>query len=161
MLNEFEKSLIPYKSYQEFNFIDEEGNTFIATSQPQENIVKVRHINPHGCDQEEVETITSALNFDSKDLVIDIILEANFIANMTLQRDSNRLSPFILTCDFDYNKQIQEHLQNITIHGFEFQNVLIFEHCSKNSQINRIIYSTTNGIEFIEFNYGKWFKLNT
>lgn len=80
---------------------------------------------------------------------------------MTLQRDSNRLSLFILTCDSDYNKQIQGHWQNITIHGFEFQNVLIFEHCSKNSQINRIIYLTTNGIKFIEFNYGKWFKLNT
>ena len=49
-------------------------------------------------------------------------------------------------------------LQNITLNGFTFNNVLVFVKVSEGGSINKIIYSKTNGIEFILFEDGTWYK---
>ena len=49
-------------------------------------------------------------------------------------------------------------LQNITLNGFSFNNVLVLEKVSEGGSINKIIYSKTNGIEFILFEDGTWYK---
>ena len=49
-------------------------------------------------------------------------------------------------------------LQNITLNGFSFNNVLVLEKVSEGGSFNKIIYSKTNGIEFILFEDGTWYK---
>lgn len=49
-------------------------------------------------------------------------------------------------------------LQNITLNGFSFNNVLVLEKVSEGGTINKVIYSKTNGIEFILFEDGTWYK---
>lgn len=55
MLTDFEQTLVPYLTFQNLNFIDEEGNTFIANSSPQENIVEVRYTERYGCGEVEFD----------------------------------------------------------------------------------------------------------
>lgn len=49
-------------------------------------------------------------------------------------------------------------LQNITLNGFSFNNVLVLEKVLEGGTINKIIYNKTKGIEFILFEDGTWYK---
>lgn len=52
-------------------------------------------------------------------------------------------------------------LETVQINGFTFENVLVLdknEHETPNGLVNKIIYSKTNGIEFILFEDGTWYK---
>jgi len=55
---------------------------------------------------------------------------------------------------------LDHSLQNINIYGMEFQNVLVLENTNKDGtwNIDKILYSKTNGIEFILFADGTWYK---
>ena len=55
---------------------------------------------------------------------------------------------------------IDDYLQNISINGFNFQDVLVIENNGRAtpSNITKVIYSKTNGIEFILFEDGTWYK---
>ena len=162
-LNEFEKSLIPYESYQELSFIDDEGNTFIANSQPKENIIDTNRAGPESCRLTEYEEETNFLNFQSKNILIKLELTADNFTYFSLgitSENSDNNGLFDLACEELFNLSIQERLTDISINQFEFQNVLVFQNCSESTEIERIVYSNINGIEFIEFNNGKWLKLN-
>lgn len=161
-LNEFEKSLIPYTSYQELTFIDDEGNTFIANSQPKESLIDTGRAGPESCRLTEYEKETTILNFQSKGLFIKLELTADYFTHFSLEITSNNSANnglFDLACEGLFNLSIQERVTDTSINQFDFQNVLIFQNCSESTEIKRIIYSTINGIEFIEFNNGKWLKL--
>ena len=55
---------------------------------------------------------------------------------------------------------LDHSLQNIDIYGMEFQNVLVLENTNKYGawNIEKILYSKTNGIEFILFADATWYK---
>lgn len=160
ILTEFEQTLVSYNSFQDLNFVDEEGNTFIASSSPQENIFEVRYDERYGCDEIEFETITSTLRFDSQDLFLHILLEAAEPSFMEFEIQSNGTTVLNPICSLNDEIEIQEQFQDITIQGSEYQNVLVIQSCDSDSPISRIIYSTTNGIQFIEFESGKWWRLD-
>ncbi len=162
-LNEFEKSLIPYTSYQELGFVDDEGNTFIANSQPKESIIDTNRAGPESCRLTEYEEETNFLNFQSKGILIKLELTADNFTYFSLgitSENSDNNGLFDLACEGLFNLSIQERLTDISINQFDFQNVIVFQNCSESTEIERIIYSNINGIEFIEFNDGKWIKLN-
>lgn len=166
-LNEFEKSLIPYISYQELTFIDNEGNTFIANSQPKEIIIDTDREGPESCRLTEYEEETNFLNFPSKDILLKLELRANYgtyfsltVASESDNNNNNNNGRFDLACEGLFNLSIEERLTDLSINQFDFQNILVFQNCSESTEIEQIIYSTINGIEFIEFSDGKWLKLN-
>lgn len=162
-LNEFEKSLIPYISYQELTFIDDEENTFIANSQTKEIIIDTDRAGPESCRLTEYEKETNFLNFPSKDILLKLELTANYDTYFSLtitSESTNNNGRFDLACEGLFNLSIEERLTDLSIYQFNFQKILIFQNCSESTDIERIIHSTINGIEFIEFNDGKWFKLN-
>lgn len=162
-LDEFEKSLISYNSLQELNFIDDQGNTFIATSQPKESMFDTRRSGPESCRLFEYERETSSLNFQSQDILIRIELNNESFTEffLTVTREQSLLNEkFGLECEGLFNLTIQERLTGLMVNQFDFQNILVFQNCSESAEIVKIIYSPTNGIEFIEFNNGKWLKLD-
>lgn len=108
MSTDFEQTLVPYSSFQNLNFTDEEGNTFIASSSPQENIVEVRYAAPHGCDEIEFETSTSTLRFDSQDLFLNILLEAAEPSFIEFEIQSDETSLLNSTCFLNGETEIQE-----------------------------------------------------
>ena len=162
-LNEFEKSLIPYDSYNELTFIDNDGNTFIANSQAKESIIDTSRPGPESCQLTEYEYETNFLDFQSKDILIKLELsslyDTSFSLSLTSDNSDNN-GVFYLSCEGLFNLSIEERLTDISINQFDFQNVLIFQNCSESTEIERIVYSNINGIEFIEYNNGKWLKLS-
>ena len=163
-LNPFEKTLIPYNSLQDLEFIDEDGNIFIANSQPKESILDLDRAGPESCELTEFEVETSSLKFQTKNILIELELVANydtyFVLINTGTMPTKTYEQFDLACEGLFNTPIEERLTNLTINSFEFQNVLEFQNCSESSQIEMIIYSLVNGIEFIKFRDGTWLKLN-
>jgi len=162
-LNEFEKTLIPYNSLQDLKFIDEEGNIFIANSQPKESVLDLDRAGPESCEITEFEVETSFLDFQSKNISIKLELVASDFTDFILRTSNstpNLNERFDLACEGLFSMTIEERLTNLTIDSFEYQNVLVFQNCSESIQIEKIIYSLVNGIEFIKFNEGKWLKLN-
>ncbi len=64
---------------------------------------------------------------------------------------------------YNSNESIFDNLtQNIELAGFTFSDVLILERNKQNSSsiwdIEKIVYTKTNGIEFILFKNGNWYK---
>ncbi|WP_289040500.1 hypothetical protein [uncultured Zobellia sp.] len=162
-LNEFEKSLIPYNSFQELNFIDEQGNTVIANSQPKESIFDKRRAGPESCRLFEYEREINSLNFQSQNILIKIELNNESLTDFFLTVIREHALPnekFDLACDELFSLTIQERLTNLTVNQFDFENILVFQNCSESAEIVKIIYSPTNGIEFIEFDNGTWLKLD-
>lgn len=161
-LNNFEKSLIPYNSYQELSFIDDEGNMIIANAQPKESIIETRRPGPESCQLTEYEKEKSSLNFPFNDIVIRLDLESGSSTHFTLIASSENTfnnGNFEIACEGLFNFSIQERLTDVSINEFDFQNVLIFQDCRESTEILQIVYSSINGVEFIEFKDGKWFKL--
>lgn len=156
-LSESEKHIIPYTSFQNLNFVDDEGTIFTATTSPAENEIITEYVYPHGCEQKEVEILKSSLSIPLKDLNINIELRADDRNSLSVL---NSTYPYGYACQSSYDYHIQELYMDITLYEFEFKNVILFEDCSVGGEVERIIYSTTNGIEFIELTYGRWLKLS-
>lgn len=162
-LNEFEKTLIPYNSYQELSFTDNDGNIVVANSQPKESLIDTERAGPDSCKLTEYELETNFLNFPSKDILLKLELRAHYDTYFSLSSTSentNNNEQFNLACEELFNLSIEERLTNISINDFDFQNILVFQNCSESTEIERIVYSPINGIQFIEFSDGKWLKLN-
>lgn len=162
-LSEFEKTLIPYTSHEEISYIDDEGAIFIANSQPKESIIDTRRAGPDSCMLTEYEEETNLLNFQSKDILIELRLTASNSRRFSITTrsdNSNNNGRFDLACTGLFDVSIEERLTDVSINQFDFQNVFVFQNCSETSGIERIIYSNSNGIEYIEFTDGKWLKLN-
>ncbi|MGB1448386.1 MAG: hypothetical protein ACPG8F_00960 [Flavobacteriaceae bacterium] len=54
-----------------------------------------------------------------------------------------------------------DRLTDLSINQIDFQQILVFQNCSEATEIERIIYATNTGIEFMAFSDGKWLKLKS
>ena len=133
-LNQFEKTLIPYNTYEELKFINEEENIVIINSQPKTTSISSDRYGPESCRLFETEATSTYL----------------YIPNLELR----------LACVGLFDRDIEERFTDISIGEFNFQNIVVFQDCQGYSPITQIIYSIENGVEFIEFSNGKWLKLN-
>lgn len=151
-----EKSNIPYTLHQNINFLDEENNLTSGVISAIENKKDTVYLHAEQCDQKEIETLTAILDLPSKDLQIEISLIADrsnkFNINI-LRGDS------LLDCEYSYSYEVQELYEDIIVEGFEYQNVIVFQDCHLDSGVETIIYSTTNGIEFVQFSNQSWLKI--
>lgn len=162
-LGQFEKTLIPYNTNNQLKFNDEEGNVVIFNSQPKVTNITVDRYGPESCRLFETETTKTHLYIPSLELRLDIILSSfsnTLFTIRTLNQDSSLNASFELACIGLTDRNIEERFIDISIAQFDFQNVLVFQDCQGYSQIDQIIYSIENGIEFIQFSDGKWLKLD-
>ena len=160
--NEFEKNLIPYTSFEELRFIDNEGNTFVNNSQPKDHVVDVDRAGPESCQLTEYEQETNFLYFQSQDILFKFELTTHYETNFTLTSTSESTENngrFELACAGLFGSSIEERLTDLSIDQFDFQNVLVFQDCSESTEIERIVYSPVKGVEYLEFRDGRWLKL--
>lgn len=59
---------------------------------------------------------------------------------------------------FDIVKKYDERLQDVQLSGFSFKDVLVLEKALDGGSIDKLLLSKANGIEFILFDDGSWYK---
>lgn len=59
---------------------------------------------------------------------------------------------------FDFIKKYDERLQDVELSGFLFKDVLVLEKALDDGSIDKLVLSKANGIEFILFDDGSWYK---
>ncbi len=162
-LNQFDKTLIPYNTYEELKFINEEGNIVIINSQPKTTSISSDRYGPESCRLFETEAARTYLYIPYMELGLDIIVSSfssTAFTIRTLNQDASLNASFDLACVGLFDRSIEERFTNISIGEFNFQNIVVFQDCQGYSPITQIIYSIENGVEFTEFSDGKWLKLD-
>jgi len=163
LLTDYEKSLITTTDYHDLIYLESSGQRFLATTQPRERVINTQSERGEKCGYTEHERIWTFINFERKGFSIKVEIDLADGQNFWLYKYANdsasRDAEFNLNCGgnpipFEYQ------ITDISISGFNFRNVFVFEDCSKKSDMTRIIYSAKNGIEFIEFKNGDYYKLN-
>lgn len=163
LLTDYQKTLITVTDYHDLIYFDSLSNRFIATTQPKEKVIYTENEREEKCKYSEHERMWTFFNFLAEGFVIKVEIDLSYEAKFRLYK-INTGAPFgdyfDLSCSGIYNFPIEEQITDISISGFDFKNVFVFENCSKVSDINRILYSPKNGIEFIEYKNGDYYKLN-
>ena len=140
-------------SSENISFIDQDENNIIANLETVNYYTEQHEIGRDACEYNTYEygnRVFKMGNYSGK-----ISLEYN--SNLSIQVNNN----------VDYNNLVLKNpqevnfdnlLNDIELSGFTFNNVLVLEKVSEGGSINKIVYSKTNGIEFILFEDGTWYK---
>jgi hypothetical protein len=160
-LTDYEKSLITVTEYIDIQYVDQNNSYWYASTQPKEHVIYNESAGAESCKYTQNERLWTFLNFVSKSFAIQIELVADHGTTFSLcEYGINAPSSgdcFGLDCNGPY-LPIEERVTDISIQGFDFTNIFVFENCTKKSSIKRILYSTENGIEFIEYANGDYLK---
>ena len=164
-LSDNQKSIISYDGSEELTFIDQNGDLHNALTTRDDATIDTYRRGTESCDLVETEELLSSLIFQTSDIsLIELRLFADIFTSFNLfakASTSESRKGFNLVCEDIEEVLIEENFQDVVIGQFEFQNVLVFQSCLENSQIQQIIFSKENGVEFIEFSDpDKWLKLN-
>ncbi len=154
LLTDTERELIPFTSTTIVNFINVNSETLPGQYDAKTNEIRDLDIsNDEECFATNIENELTILEIAEQNLTIQISVGTDRNDNLgfaidLIQDPTQRF--VLLECD-----GIVENLENlrkeITSHGFQFTNVYVFTPCTENSVVQRILYSSENGIELIEF----------
>ena len=160
-LSEYEKSLIPFISYQDLAYINHKGQKTKATTQPRTIAVKRDEAGPESCKYWESETLNNFINFIDNGFSIQLNIESNYglssfkIKYVIPNSDSSQTEYFPTL-----SKPSKEEATNISLQGFEFKNVFVFNNPDENGEVEIILYSSEGkGVVFIGFSNGAYLKL--
>ncbi len=163
LLTDFEKSLITTTDYHDLIYLESSGQRFLATTQPRERVIYTQSERGEKCGYTEHERMWTFINVERKGFSIKVEIDLANGQNFWLYKYTNDSASsdagFNLNCGVN-SLPLEYQITDISISGFNFKNVFVFEDCSKKSDITRIIYSAKNGIELIEFKNGNYYKLN-
>ncbi len=157
----FDRNIIPYLSVDNYTFVNEDGESIIAVSTPFELKTDTDRPGPESCDLYQYQELKSMLRFESLNFDIVIELNSNYQTDMLLfdQRYGEyNIRRLHLERKYGDFLSLEESLRNISIAGFEFENVLVFNDNNDHSELHKIILSPQNGIEFIEYDNGGYLK---
>jgi len=157
----FERNIIPYSGAENYTFVDENGESITAVSTPVKLITDTERPGPESCELSQYQELKSRLRFES--LNFDIAIEINSIYQTHMQLFDQRYGEYDirrLHLEREYGEFpfLEESLRNLSIAGFDFENVLVFNDNNDHSELHRIIYSPQNGIEFIEYDNGSYLR---
>ncbi|WP_157632548.1 hypothetical protein [Cochleicola gelatinilyticus] len=156
-LTEFERSLIPFTTEQNVQFINQESELLDATITAK----TIDNFNLNSSDDEScmVTLVESHRN--------QLILNGTGQDFFVFVQKSRNLTEFIITsgvrdfaidgCETNFETIVQA-TTNYTSDGFSFENVFILENCGTENLISTFIYSSQNGIEFIKYDNGNYLK---
>lgn len=162
MLTEEEKSLIPYEESHTLTYRDSYGSDFSAFVGEKETIIITERTGPESCNSITFESLESKFYLQVFDYDFRIIVQESFFETTTFEikwymEELDVYKTFSLNCAGD--SVLDENLfKDISLNEFHFQDVLVLKPCLQ-SHINKIVYSAENGIEYIEFNDGRFVKL--
>ncbi len=159
-LSDYEKELIPYKGYIEIEYLNEDGEIIIAQSIPTKLESDIWRPGPESCSLREYQKSYSYLIFSSQDFTLKLEVNKLLYGEFTIQIGRGESYFFSQGCRIILDQPIEQRITNISLAGYDFTNVLVLENCSADSEIDKIIYSSENGIEYLEFSNGSFFKIN-
>lgn len=152
--NETEKEYVPYKLNETVMFITSETETLKGSIS--EINARTETSDRGNCTEIIYEKITSQIRLNN--------LETFYI---TLTK-SDLSTPFVISYtkdgfQMDYTTKYKDFSEikfsNISFNNLSFENAILFNTHNENGEIiSNIVYSKTNGIEFILFEDGTWYK---
>ncbi|MDR5589096.1 hypothetical protein [Christiangramia sp. SM2212] len=163
-LSENAKSIVPFIDYKELNYINELGQSSIASTQPRILETKTEKPGPDSCQYYEYETLRNFINFENPGFSVQIEMSSNFgkeffgLSYLEVENESSvesfNLENYTIAMD-----DFQQARKDTTIIDFQFNDVYIFSN-EENRVIKTIVYSSSGrGIEFVEFVDGSFLKL--
>jgi hypothetical protein len=133
-------------------YIDQDNNLIYSNFDGAKSILNEDRVGPEVCSYRTNEIVTENFIIGP---YIGQALFLNEILGVSLYNDTERYNLNIQS--FQAN-QYDNALQDITLQGYTFNNVLVLENSNEDDIYSTIIYSKTNGIEFILFEDGSWYK---
>ncbi|OWW25047.1 hypothetical protein B4Q04_10895 [Zobellia sp. OII3] len=163
LLSDEEKGLIPFSVDTSINFANDASETVIGNySQKESEITNLDSGNDGDCSATNVEREFTTLELSGLEVGFNIVVRKgrnNELFFLISQSDDNNERFAVDDCDGIVD-DLDNFLQDISAKGFEFTDVYVFNSCTENSIVQRVLYSSTNGVEFIEFSDGSYLKLD-
>lgn len=137
-------------------FVDQEGNTLIANFEAVNYYTQREDEGPESCEYITYEYGKRKFTIGKHEGEFNIDY-SNFSLSI-----HNYVASNVLSLSENYIEKIDTLTKNVELAGFNFNNVIVFENLEKKDiwDIEKIIYSKENGIEFILFKNGNWYKRN-
>lgn len=165
-LTDSERNLIPFIDFNRIPYTNQDGINFTGLAQPKEYKIDSERLGAESCNIRETESMYTFIGFENKDFVFQLTVSkysddlVEFKINKSILDSINSQEYFSLQCNGASIYKEDTSKTNISLHGFDFEDVLIFKDCENVSEINQIIYSEDKGIEFIEYDNENYLKLN-
>jgi hypothetical protein len=159
--------LIPFDNDTMLNYISQQDAYFQASAYQKELLIILEPTGPDSCESEAFDLLKSSIFINTFELKFEFILSRGFEDNqltLTIKRfikdgnDEFEQDFQLVNCD-EQNYFSDELFSNIEINGLIYNDILIFKSCYL-SDINQLIYSPKNGIEYIDFKDGRYLKLD-
>lgn len=157
-LNTFEKIVIPFENETLVEFSDTNAEIITAViSKKTEQNYNLNSSDDESCFTSLVERNECTYKFDNSDKLYYITIE---------KRKFNYTDFYIYSNSQEYyttqgleTENIEEELTNITIDGFDFNQIFYLISNNSETEFESIVYSAENGIEFIKYRNGNYLKL--
>lgn len=152
-LTEYQQTLIPYQSADVLIFEDQNKQSIQA-----QVTAKIRddfsYVESESCDPAIAERELASLRIPAIDRSFEIRVNAR-IPTFEIAFENSVYWP---SCPYD--EVLEENLTDVTVDGYVYQDVFQFAFCAFiDSEIEFILYSPTNGVEFIKFEDGTYLRL--
>lgn len=164
-LTSFEKDLIPFTEHSRLNYINEEGEIVVGLTQPKTIEIVTDYEDEESWSAWEHEKLTNYVGFEDREFVFEILVEKSAAGEQTFFEIRKSILDtfgstqyFLPDCERE-NQAIEDLLTDISLHGFEFNDVYLFLDCYMESEIEKMVYSAEKGIEFITYKNGNYLKL--
>lgn len=155
------KSRIPLNQNSSLTYVSEQNISYSASAKQKAMSVKTERNGQHSCDLTGYEILKSSIFINKFEFGFEFILEKNLTDDLLfyVKRYYDQGGQIYTTdCD-QLNYDPDAPFTDIEINGFSFTNILILKSCDTNGYIKQIIFSPENGIEYIDFESGRFLKL--
>jgi len=156
--------LIPFEQDAGLTYISQQNIAFSANAKQKKIEILEERSGPDSCNLWVFDVLKSSIFINIFELKFEFILSGGFnddelILSMKRLFKSGSHQDYRIVNANGQNHFSEDLFTEIEINGFTFNNVLIFK-TSLLSEINQVIYSAENGIEYIDFDDGRYLKLN-
>lgn len=163
-LNTYEKNIIPYTETQVLEYKNENVEIIKATVSGKEVSEKDLNISDdEGCISNLMESHQCKIIFNNTKRNLFINVEKSYQNTLfyIYEIDNNQQSMVNFDIKNYNNQNIEEALTNISIEGFQYNDVFVFEVNPNNieSDFETIVYSPQKGIVFLKKRTGGYLKL--
>lgn len=161
-ISEDTKDIIPFNQDRTLIYVSQQDITFTASAKQKKLEINTERLGAESCDLIANEILTSSVFISTFEFGFKFILEKDWFdrLNFHVERYWKDGGSQIFKTDCDQSSFYNaDSFTDIVINGYSFSNVLIVDNCQADSGIDRIIFSPENGIEYVDFNDGRFLKL--
>lgn len=161
---ENQKYLIPFEQDSTLSYISQQVISFSANAKQKKLEIVEERTGPDSCSLWAFDVLKSSIFINMFELKFEFILSRGFgddelILSMKRLFQNGTYQDYQIENSNGRNYFSDALFTDIEINGFLFNKVLIFK-TPLMSSINQIIYSPENGIEYVDFDDGRYLKLD-